>query len=81
MARLCKVIPSIIFVTAYSLLLGITGGGGGDRRVEYIIPHDIVKSGKHEIVIEMSCNGMFGIPWDGDIIQPPDMNRFFGVRL
>ncbi|KZV87865.1 glycoside hydrolase family 38 protein [Exidia glandulosa HHB12029] len=70
---------AMIFETDGTPLQGITGGGGGDRRVEYIIPHNIVKSGKHEFVIEMSCNGMFGIPWDGDIIQPPDMNRFFGI--
>ncbi|OBZ74598.1 Alpha-mannosidase [Grifola frondosa] len=58
-------------------LQGITGGYGGDRRVEYIIPGDAVKKGKHEFVIESSCNGMFGVPWNGDTIAPPDMNRYF----
>ncbi|KAF8346661.1 glycoside hydrolase family 38 protein [Amanita rubescens] len=58
-------------------LQGITGGYGGDRRVEYIIPRECVIEGSHEFIIESSCNGMFGIPWNGDTIQPPDMNRFF----
>ncbi|EJD32274.1 hypothetical protein AURDEDRAFT_178681, partial [Auricularia subglabra TFB-10046 SS5] len=68
---------AMIFEKDGTPLQGITGGGGGDRRVEYIIPRDAVKAGKHEFVIEMSCNGMFGIPWNGDIIMPPDMNRYF----
>ncbi|PFH50184.1 glycoside hydrolase family 38 protein [Amanita thiersii Skay4041] len=58
-------------------LQGITGGYGGDRRVEYIISKEYVKAGIHEFVIESSCNGMFGVPWNGDTIQPPDMNRYF----
>ncbi|PSR71657.1 hypothetical protein PHLCEN_2v12510 [Hermanssonia centrifuga] len=60
-------------------LQGITGGYGGDRRVDFIIPHSAVKKGKYEFVIESSCNGMFGVPWDGDTISPPDMNRYFGL--
>jgi hypothetical protein len=59
-----------ILLTAPS---GITGGHGGDRRVEYIIPHDARAQGFHEFVIESSCNGMFGVPWSGDIIAPPDV--------
>jgi hypothetical protein len=58
---------------------GITGGYGGDRRVEYIIPPEARKEGVHEFIIESSCNGMFGVPWNGDTIQPPDMNRFFSL--
>ena len=42
--------------------------------VEYIIPPSAVKAGKHEIVIESSCNGMFGVPWNGDTIAPPDVS-------
>ncbi|KJA22158.1 glycoside hydrolase family 38 protein [Hypholoma sublateritium FD-334 SS-4] len=60
-------------------LQGITGGYGGDRRVEYIIPPEARAEGTHEFVIESSCNGMFGVPWNGDTIQPPDMNRFFSL--
>ncbi|KAF8900480.1 glycoside hydrolase family 38 protein [Gymnopilus junonius] len=58
-------------------LQGITGGFGGDRRVEYIIPQEAREQGVHEFIIESSCNGMFGVPWNGDTIQPPDMNRYF----
>ena len=56
-----------------TLASGITGGFGGDRRVEYIIPHKAREEGYHEFVIESSCNGMFGVPWNGDTIQPPDV--------
>lgn len=59
--------------------IGITGGYGGDRRVEYIIPQEARDAGIHEFVVESSCNGMFGVPWNGDTIQPPDMNRYFSL--
>ncbi|KAL4246947.1 glycosyl hydrolase 38 family protein [Abortiporus biennis] len=68
---------AMIFSTDGTPLQGITGGYGGDRRVEYIIPKSAVKEGRHEFVIESSCNGMFGVPWNGDTIAPPDMNRYF----
>ncbi|KAJ7581083.1 glycoside hydrolase family 38 protein [Mycena floridula] len=59
----------------------ITGGYGGDRRVEYILPDSAYKGKnatfKHSFIIESSCNGMFGVPWDGDTISAPDMNRYF----
>ncbi|KAF8991674.1 glycosyl hydrolases family 38 N-terminal domain-containing protein [Cyathus striatus] len=48
-------------------------------RVEYIIPPDALAQGVHEFVIESSCNGMFSIPWNGDTIAPPDMNRYFSL--
>jgi alpha-mannosidase len=60
----------------YSHCPGITGGYGGDRRVEYIIPPAARKQGSHEFVIESSCNGMFGVPWNGDTIAPPDVGLF-----
>ncbi|PCH42793.1 glycoside hydrolase family 38 protein [Wolfiporia cocos MD-104 SS10] len=68
---------AMIYSTDGVPLQGITGGHGGDRRVEYIIPAEARKAGKHEFVIESSCNGMFGVPWNGDAIEPPDMNRYF----
>ncbi|KAA1467023.1 hypothetical protein DENSPDRAFT_876986 [Dentipellis sp. KUC8613] len=70
---------AMIYTTDGTPLQGITGGFGGDRRVEYIIPLDIRKKGTHDFIIESSCNGMFGVPWDGDIIAPPDMNRTFSL--
>ncbi|EPQ55548.1 glycoside hydrolase family 38 protein [Gloeophyllum trabeum ATCC 11539] len=68
---------AMIYTTDGVPLQGITGGFGGDRRVDYIIPRDTVKKGKLDFIIESSCNGMFGVPWNGDTIAPPDMNRYF----
>lgn len=68
---------AMIFSTDGVPLQGITGGYGGDRRVEYIIPPQAVRDGHYALVIESSCNGMFGVPWNGDTIAPPDMNRYF----
>lgn len=63
----------MIYDTAGIPLQGITGGFGGDRRVEYILPMEARAKGIHEFVIESSCNGMFGVPWNGDTIAPPDV--------
>ncbi|KZT05154.1 glycoside hydrolase family 38 protein [Laetiporus sulphureus 93-53] len=70
---------AMIYTTDGVPLQGITGGWDGNRRVEYILPESARKAGKHEFVIESSCNGMFGIPWNGDTIEHPDMNRYFGL--
>ncbi|KAI0085525.1 glycoside hydrolase family 38 protein [Irpex rosettiformis] len=70
---------AMVFTPDGTPLQGITGGHGGDRRVDHIIPHEAVKKGYYEIVIESSCNGMFGVPWNGDTIAPPDMNRYFSL--
>ncbi|RDB17533.1 Alpha-mannosidase [Hypsizygus marmoreus] len=71
---------AMIYTTDGVPLQGITGGFGGDRRVEYIIPEAERKQGRHDFVIESSCNGMFGVPWNGDTIAPPDMNRYFSLK-
>ncbi|KAJ7639802.1 glycoside hydrolase family 38 protein [Mycena polygramma] len=60
-------------------LQGITGGYAGDRRVEYIIPPAARKAGKHTLIIESSCNGMFGMGGGG--IGPPDPNRSFQLAM
>ncbi|KAJ7872254.1 hypothetical protein B0H13DRAFT_2669454 [Mycena leptocephala] len=70
---------AMIFDTSGTPLQGITGGYAGDRRVEYIIPPSARKAGEHKIVIESSCNGMFGMAGGG--IGPPDPNRFFRLDL
>ncbi|KAJ7781792.1 glycoside hydrolase family 38 protein [Mycena maculata] len=70
---------AMIFSKDGTPLQGITGGYGGDRRVEYIIPEAARKAGVHEIVIESSCNGMFGMAGGG--IGPPDPNRYFGLDM
>ena len=48
--------------------------------MEYIIPLKDRKKGTYDFVIEQSCNGMFGVPFSGDTIDPPDMNRYYQVR-
>ncbi|KAF9025150.1 glycoside hydrolase family 38 protein [Hymenopellis radicata] len=68
---------AMVYTVDGTPLQGITGGGGGDRRVEHIIPMEARKKGSYDIVIESTCNGMFGVPWNGDTIEPPDMNRWF----
>lgn len=65
---------AMVFTTDGTPLQGITGGNGGDRRVEHIIPRKSVEKGTYELVIESSCNGMFGVPWNGDTIAPPDVS-------
>lgn len=65
----------MIFNTEGTPLQGITGGYGGDRRVEFIISPEDRKRGGLDIVIESSCNGMFGVPWNGDTIAPPDVSK------
>ncbi|KAJ7160600.1 hypothetical protein C8R43DRAFT_947815 [Mycena crocata] len=53
----------------------ITGGFGGDRRVEYLIPAAARQKEVHEIVIESSCNGLFGMAGGG--IGPPISTSHF----
>ena len=60
-------------------MLGITGGFSYDRRVEYIIPREAREQGIYELVIESSCNGMFGVSVSDDIFDAPDMNRYFSL--
>ena len=57
-------------------LQGLTGGGD---RVEWILPQSFRDGSFHTIYIEMACNSMFGNP-PGDIIQPPDMNKYFQLH-
>jgi alpha-mannosidase len=75
MASRSKVyLTSVLLVTNECPFPGITGGYGGDRRVEHIVPPKAVCDGHYSVVIESSCNGMFGVPWNGDTIAPPDVN-------
>lgn len=67
---------AMIFTTDGTPLQGITGGWGGDRRVEFILPPEARKARKYDFVVESSCNGMFGVPWNGDTIEHPDVCLF-----
>ncbi|KAF9516132.1 glycoside hydrolase family 38 protein [Hydnum rufescens UP504] len=69
---------AMVYTTSGTPLQGITGGWGGERRVEYIIKPEQRAQGTFELVIESSCNGLFGVPW-GDTINPPDWNRYFNL--
>jgi len=48
-------------------LIGITGGYGGDRRVDFILTPEVRERGFYDFIIESSCNGMFGVPWNGGV--------------
>ncbi|MCJ1414392.1 Glycoside hydrolase, 38 vacuolar alpha mannosidase [Xylographa parallela] len=54
-------------------LQGLTGGG---ERTEWMLPKEFRDSEEHIFYIEMACNGMFGNA-GGDIIQPPNPERYF----
>ncbi|MCJ1306541.1 Glycoside hydrolase, 38 vacuolar alpha mannosidase [Agyrium rufum] len=58
-------------------LQGLTGGG---ERTEWILPEDFRDGKEHTFYIEMACNSMFGNPMGGDVIQPPDPNRYFQLH-
>ncbi len=62
-------------------LQGLTGGNGGDRRVEYILPESFLShpDESHTFYIETSMNGMFGTG-EGGLIQPPNPNRHFTLN-
>ena len=81
MVILCKVHTFVFQSHKFShlYLLGITGGTSYDRRVEYIIPREALKQDVYELVIESSCNGMFGVSVSDDIFDAPDMNRYFSL--
>lgn len=89
MAHRCKVCAytHLIRHVRPEIVSGITGGYGGDRRVEFILSPEVRKKGTAEFVIESSCNGMFGVPWNGDTIEPPDVRTLeygsmsFGLYL
>ncbi|GAA5834834.1 hypothetical protein JCM9279_007122 [Rhodotorula babjevae] len=68
---------AMIFDTEGCPIQGITGGYGGDRRVEFILPK--TKAGSYKYYAEVSCNAMFGNGL-GETNGPPDMNRFFRLE-
>ncbi|CAG8450748.1 8086_t:CDS:10, partial [Ambispora leptoticha] len=60
-------------------LQGLTGGGGLDRRVEYILTPRSKGGEKFEFYIEMACNGMFGVG-DNGLINAPDPRKYYTIR-
>jgi alpha-mannosidase len=57
---------------------GLTGGG---ERVEWILPEHFRDGKFHTFYIEMACNRMFGNSPGGDVIQPPDPNKYYTLHL
>ncbi|WRT70534.1 uncharacterized protein IL334_007532 [Kwoniella shivajii] len=66
----------MVFTPEGDPIHGLTGGFNGDRRVEFIIPDSMRKSGVAHFYIEASCNGMFGI----DDMDPPNPNRYYKLN-
>ncbi|KAL8280086.1 hypothetical protein RQP46_007416 [Phenoliferia psychrophenolica] len=66
---------AMFFNTEGLSLQGITGGFGGDRRVDFILD-PALRGTTYKYYIEVSCNGMFG-NGAGEVNNPPDNNRFF----
>ncbi|KAK9764963.1 Glycoside hydrolase, 38 vacuolar alpha mannosidase [Basidiobolus ranarum] len=62
----------LIWTKEGSPIHGLTGGTGGDRRVEYVLTEKAQGNEQVEFYIEHACNGMFG---NGDGISAPDPNR------
>ncbi|KAL8862895.1 MAG: hypothetical protein Q9178_000837 [Gyalolechia marmorata] len=58
-------------------LQGLTGGG---ERIEWVLPDSFRDGQSHTFYIEMACNVMFGNAI-GDIIQPPNPNRYYQLKL
>ncbi len=60
-------------------LQGITGGGGGDRRVDFPLPASLLEDSSDKSLrlwIEVSSNGMFGVESTSEG-GDPDPNRYF----
>lgn len=68
----------MVFDTEGTPQQGITGGFGGDRRVDYILNPE-GRKGTYKFYIEISGNGMFGNGL-GEPNNPPDNNRYFKVN-
>ncbi|KAG8932448.1 Glycoside hydrolase, 38 vacuolar alpha mannosidase [Tulasnella sp. 418] len=66
----------MVFTTDGTPLQGLTGGFEDARRVDFIIPVEDRKKGSLDIVIETSCNDLFGISGIG----PPRSDRYFQLN-
>ena len=60
-------------------LMGITGGGGGNRHVDFDLMDKAKGGEKIKLYIEVASNGLFG---EGQVtmIGPTDPNRFFSLK-
>ena len=67
---------AMVFTTDGMPIHALTGGFGGDRRVEFIIPEADRKSGTVHYFIEASCNRLGG----QNDIDPPNPNNYYGLN-
>jgi alpha-mannosidase len=67
---------SMVYSTDGFPLHGLTGGYGGDRRVEFIIPEAQRKAGVAHYFIEATCNKLGG----QNDIHAPDDNQYYRLN-
>ena len=68
---------ALIFDTSGTPLHGITGGYD-QRRVEFVLSPEVRRKGTLDLVIEVSCNGMFG---NGDMVGSSDVSDPMQITL
>ncbi|KAI8866498.1 hypothetical protein GQ42DRAFT_139750, partial [Ramicandelaber brevisporus] len=69
----------LIYSKEGKALQGLTGSGGSDRRVDYILTRKSRGGESFELYVEMACNGISGIG-RGAFIMPPDPNRSYYIN-
>lgn len=62
----------LVYTTQGEPLVGLTGGTGNDRHIDFPFTESAKAGDKFEFYIEMACNGMFGC---GEGINPPPPDR------
>ncbi|KAI9203288.1 galactose mutarotase-like domain-containing protein [Polychytrium aggregatum] len=67
---------ALIWSTKGEPLQGITGGGGGNRHVDYLLTSNALGGENFDFFIEVACNGLFGNGSDG-MINAPAPNRYY----
>ncbi|PVU97642.1 hypothetical protein BB560_005730 [Smittium megazygosporum] len=67
----------MVWTTEGHPVQGLTGGGGDNRRVEYILTENASAGEKFHFYVEIACNGLFG---NGNgLIKAPDENKYFSL--
>ena len=59
-------------------LQGLTGGGGGNRHVDYLLTERSCVGEIFTFYIEIACNGLFGNAGGG--IFPPNVNNYYRLN-
>jgi alpha-mannosidase len=61
-------------------LMGITGGNGSERHVDFNLCNNASSNARYILYIEVAANGLFGVGFNGGQINPPDPNRYFTLK-